>query len=75
MKSMSVNGRVPLIEMTDVGKLYGNIRALQGISLCVEPGEVVALIGANGAGKTTLLKAIAGLVELQTGASVHHAKR
>jgi branched-chain amino acid transport system ATP-binding protein len=43
------------------------VRALQGVSLHVHPGEVVALIGANGAGKTTFLKAIAGLVEPQAG--------
>jgi branched-chain amino acid transport system ATP-binding protein len=47
---------------------YGaGVRALQGVSLRVQPGEVVALIGANGAGKTTLLKAIAGLVAPQAG--------
>ena len=57
-----------LLEVRDVHVAYGaGVRALQGVSLRVEPGEVVALIGANGAGKTTLLKTIAGLVAPQQG--------
>jgi branched-chain amino acid transport system ATP-binding protein len=57
-----------LLEVRDVHVAYGaGVRALQGVSLHVKSGEVVALIGANGAGKTTLLKAIAGLVEAQGG--------
>jgi branched-chain amino acid transport system ATP-binding protein len=57
-----------LLEVRDVHVAYGaGVRALQGVSLHVKNGEVVALIGANGAGKTTLLKAIAGLVEAQGG--------
>lgn len=57
-----------LIDVRDVHVTYGaGVRALQGVSLRVQPGEVVALIGANGAGKTTLLKTIAGLVAPQAG--------
>ena len=41
---------------------YGGIEVLHGVELAIEPGEIVALIGANGAGKTTLLKTISGLI-------------
>jgi len=51
-----------LLELRDVETYYGNIQALRGISLTVEPGEIVALIGSNGAGKSTTLKTISGLL-------------
>ena len=51
----------PLIEMTDVGKTYGAIRALKGINLTVNAGEVTCVLGDNGAGKSTLIKIMSGL--------------
>jgi len=53
---------VPLLELRDVLARYGPIRALHGVSLTVDEGEVVAILGANGAGKTTTLRAICGMV-------------
>ena len=63
---MYVNG-APLIEMVDVGKLYGNIRALQGISLKVGAGEVTCVLGDNGAGKPSLIKIMAGVHQHDEG--------
>jgi branched-chain amino acid transport system ATP-binding protein len=57
-----------VLELTDVHVRYGNIRALQGVSLRVDTGELIALIGANGAGKTTTLRAISGLLRPSQGA-------
>jgi branched-chain amino acid transport system ATP-binding protein len=53
---------MPLLELSDVTARYGPIRALHGVSLTVDEGEVVALLGANGAGKTTTLRAISRAV-------------
>lgn len=56
-----------MLQIEDVRAGYGDLEILHGISLEVEAGEVVALIGANGAGKTTTLKAISGVVRASTG--------
>ncbi len=52
---------MPLLELKDVHARYGPIRALHGVSINVDDGEVVALLGANGAGKTTTLRSISGM--------------
>ena len=64
----------PMLVMTDVHTYYGHIHALKGISLSVEKGEIVTLIGANGAGKTTTLKTINGLLHPRVG-TVHFEGR
>jgi len=51
----------PLIEMTEVGKSYGAIRALRGVNMEVRAGEVTCVLGDNGAGKSTLIKIMSGL--------------
>ena len=56
-----------LLELIDVHSYYGHIHALQGISLTVNEGEIVTLIGANGAGKSTTLRTISGLVPARHG--------
>jgi branched-chain amino acid transport system ATP-binding protein len=53
---------MPLLELSDVHARYGPVRALHGVSLTLDEGEIVALLGANGAGKTTTLRAISGMV-------------
>jgi len=56
-----------MLQLADVHAYYGNIRALRGLSVRVERGEIVTLIGANGAGKTTTLRTILGLVRPRRG--------
>jgi branched-chain amino acid transport system ATP-binding protein len=56
-----------LLKLTDVAASYGAIRALQGVSLEVQEGSIVALLGANGAGKSTTLRAVSGMVPPNAG--------
>ncbi len=63
-----------MLEVKNVDAGYGSTVILQDISLHVEPGEVVTIVGANGAGKTTLLRTISGLVKPRTGAITFEGK-
>ena len=58
----------PLLEIDSIDAFYGDFQALAGVSLRVDPGQVVAVIGANGAGKSTLLRSISGLMHPRRGA-------
>ena len=58
---------VPMLSVTDLHVYYGAIHALKGLSLTVQQGEIVTLIGANGAGKSTTLRAISGLIAPRSG--------
>jgi branched-chain amino acid transport system ATP-binding protein len=63
-----------MLELRNVETFYGNIRALAGISLTINDGEIVALIGSNGAGKSTALMAISGIVPLHSGSILFEQK-
>jgi branched-chain amino acid transport system ATP-binding protein len=64
-----------VLELADVHADYGTIRALRGVSLAVQAGEIVTLIGANGAGKTTTLRAILGIVRPRRGQITFEGQR
>ena len=63
-----------MLEVTELHSYYGNIHALKGVSLKVNQGEIVTLIGSNGAGKTTTLKSIAGLIKPAKGKVIFNGK-
>ncbi|MGA4838783.1 ATP-binding cassette domain-containing protein [Streptomyces sp. G45] len=63
----AAEGRTPLVELDGVSKYYGNIRALEDVSLEVHAGEISCVLGDNGAGKSTLIKIIAGLHQHDAG--------
>ncbi|MGM9955177.1 MAG: ATP-binding cassette domain-containing protein, partial [Peribacillus sp.] len=56
-----------MLTIEDINVYYGNIQALRGVSLTINQGEIVTLIGANGAGKSTMLKTISGLLKPKQG--------
>jgi branched-chain amino acid transport system ATP-binding protein len=58
---------VSLLELRDVDVAYGDLPALRGVSLMVEAGEIVSVVGANGAGKTTMLRTVSGLLRPRAG--------
>ena len=58
---------MPLLHIEDLHTYYGHVHALKGITLDVEAGEIVTLLGANGAGKSTTLRAISGLIPIREG--------
>jgi branched-chain amino acid transport system ATP-binding protein len=64
---MANNGSKPLLQLDNVHSYYGNIHALHGISLYVNQGEIVTLIGANGAGKSTTIRTISGIMHPREG--------
>ena len=62
------------LEIRDLHVSYGGIRALKGIDLTVEEGQIVTLIGANGAGKSTILKTVSGIVRPKTGRILYNGE-
>ena len=60
----------PIVELIAARKRYGAIEALQGVDLCIRPGEVVALLGPNGAGKTTTISLMLGLRRPTSGSAL-----
>ena len=60
-----------MLKLVGVETYYGKIKALHGVSLNVEEGQLVTILGANGAGKSTILKTISGLVEPENLSLIH----
>ena len=63
-----------MLKIEDINVYYGNIQALKGISLSINEGEIVTLIGANGAGKSTMLKSISGLLKPKQGKIIYEGQ-
>jgi D-xylose transport system ATP-binding protein len=64
---MQTNGTTPLVEMRNISIAFGGIKAVDGVSIDLHPGEVVGLLGHNGAGKSTLIKILSGAYRADSG--------
>jgi len=64
---MSDGNKTPLVDIRGVHKAFGGVRAVDDVSVCVYPGEVMAVLGHNGAGKSTLMKMLAGAYPIDSG--------
>ncbi|MGZ8463431.1 MAG: ATP-binding cassette domain-containing protein, partial [Candidatus Deferrimicrobiaceae bacterium] len=62
------------LKIKNLSVMFGQVRAVRGVTLEARPGEVVAIFGTNGSGKTTLLKAVAGLVPVTSGRITYHGE-
>jgi simple sugar transport system ATP-binding protein len=67
---MQVNTAIPVIELKNVSKTFGEVRSLSEVSLAIYPGEIVGLLGDNGAGKSTLVKTIMGFHQPDDGGEI-----
>ncbi len=64
-----------MLEVVDLDVFYGDLQALWGVSLHVDQGEIIALVGSNGAGKSTLLKTLSGMIKPRRGAATFNGAR
>jgi D-xylose transport system ATP-binding protein len=65
--ALATEQRTPLVQMNDIRVAFGGVHAVDGVSVDLFPGEVVALVGGNGAGKTTLIKTLSGAHKADSG--------
>src|SRR5512134_2450019 len=75
MPPLEAPAPTPILATQDLHVYYGKVHAVQGVSLHVHPGEVVAILGANGAGKSSIIRSLAGLTPAGCGAVFLRAER